>query len=60
MQQDYKLKKILGSGSYGQVVKAVHKKSQRTVAIKLMNETFKSDYKAKQVLREIQIMRKLS
>ena len=47
MKQDYKLKKILGSGSYGQVVKAEHKKSQRTVAIKFMDETFKSDYRAK-------------
>ena len=60
VKKDYKLQKKLGSGSYGQVIRAVHLPSQRTVAIKLIENIFKDDYEAKKMIREIQIMRKLS
>ena len=35
-------------------------KSQRTVAIKFIDDIFKDTYVAKKTIREIQIMRKLS
>ena len=60
LKNDYKLKEVIGVGGYGQVVRAVHKQSKRVVAIKFMDKIFENDYRAKQLIREIQIMRKLS
>ena len=56
----YKLKKIIGRGGFGLVVKAVHLQSKKTFAIKHIDNIFKDDYSAKKIVREIQIMRKLS
>lgn len=60
MKADYTLVKHIGSGAYGQVVKAVHKKTKRVVAIKLLRNLFQGEYAAKKELSEIQILRKLS
>ena len=51
---------FLGSGSFGQVVKAIHIPSGQVVAIKLMKNLFKDQYSAKRELSEINILRKLS
>ena len=56
----YTIKGLLGSGSYGTVVEAIHKDSGETVAIKLITKINKTSYTARKVLREITILRKLS
>lgn len=60
LKKDYKLKKKIGSGHFGQVVRAIHRITKRTVAIKFIDNIFNNDYDAKKTVREIQIMRKLS
>ena len=57
---DYKLMSIIGSGSFGQVVKAKHRKSGKTVAIKLIDNIFSNLYDSIKVVREVQIMRHLA
>lgn len=54
---DYELLKLVGIGSYGEVVRARHRASGRLVAIKLLTGIYKSFYECKKVLREIQILR---
>ena len=39
-QKDYDLQKIIGSGSFGTVVKAVHRNSGKTYAIKHIASPF--------------------
>jgi serine/threonine protein kinase len=56
---NYKILNSLGDGSYGQVFKAIHIKSNETVAIKRMKNKFKSWEECMQ-LREIKSLRKLS
>ena len=56
----YTIQGVLGSGSYGTVVEAIHKDSGETVAIKLITKINKTSYTARKVLREITILRKLS
>ena len=58
--QDYELLKLVGTGSYGEVVRARHRASGRLVAIKLLSGIYKSFYECKKVLREIQILRHLT
>ena len=55
--KDYELLKLVGTGSYGEVVRARHRASGRLVAIKLLSGIYKSFYECKKVLREIQILR---
>lgn len=55
--KDYELMKLVGTGSYGEVVRARHRASGRLVAIKLLSGIYKSFYECKKVLREIQILR---
>lgn len=50
----------MGQGAYGTVVKAINKKTQEKVAIKLMNDIQKDSYRLRQILRELIILRKLS
>ena len=60
IRSDYKLKEELGAGSYGLVMKAKHRTTKKTVAIKLVTNIFKDCYIARKTLREIKIMRKLA
>lgn len=60
MEQDYEFVKVLGKGSFGEVIKAKHRVNQNVVAIKLLKDLFKDDYASKKVLSEIQILRQLS
>ena len=51
----------IGFGSYGEVVKAVHKKSGLTVALKFVEGPQEGmTYRSRQLVSEIQILRKLS
>ena len=57
---DYEFLAPLGAGTFGQVMKAKHLKSNRIVAIKLIKNLFESEYASKKLLSEIQILRKLT
>ena len=60
IMDDYELIKLLGSGSYSQVMHARHLQTKMDVAIKLLKNCFTDDYEAKKLLNEIQFMRQLS
>ena len=59
-KNDYKLLSIIGEGSYGQVVKAINRKTKQTHAIKCLKIENNDVYKMKSCIREIQILKKLS
>ena len=50
----------LGIGSYGEVVKAIHIKTGLIVALKFMLGLSDSIYRSRQIVSEVQILRKLS
>lgn len=56
-KEQFKLTEVLGEGSGGQVVKAVHRKSKVIVAIKKIDCSFNDLHHMKYVLREITILR---
>ena len=58
--KSYTLDGILGQGSYGTVMKGVCKVTGQAVAIKYISGFSKWDYDCVKVIREIQILRKLS
>jgi len=60
IDKDYKIKKALGQGSYGQVVKAKCRETGKYFAIKLIKDIFSHPDLAKNVLRELQIMHELT
>lgn len=60
LKGEYKLLEEMGQGSYGFVVKAMHKQTKQIVGIKLMKNIFGDVYQARKTLREIKILRKLS
>ena len=51
---------MIGIGSFGEVVKAQQRETGAVVAIKLLKDIFASPYKIRQVLGEIQVLRRLS
>jgi mitogen-activated protein kinase 1/3 len=55
--KDYKLIRILGSGSYGDVAEALDLASQCTVAIKRIHNVFDQPTDTKRILREVNILR---
>jgi mitogen-activated protein kinase 1/3 len=57
---DYKLLEILGTGAFGTVCKAMNRKTNELVAIKLISGVNMSTYITRKVLREVQIMSRLS
>jgi mitogen-activated protein kinase 1/3 len=57
---DYELLEKIGSGAYGEVVKARHIKSGQFVAIKLLKNFMSNYYELKKILREIVIMKHFS
>ena len=56
----YELLNVIGEGSFGQVRKAKCRHNGSLVAIKLIRNAFANRYEAKKLLREVQILRKLS
>lgn len=58
--KQYKFIKLLGVGSYGEVVQAKHRASGTIVAIKLLKDIFRSVYESKKVIREVQILRQMT
>ena len=56
----YQLLNKLGEGSFGSVFKALNTKNDQIVAIKLIKDPFSNEYQARQLYREIKIMRKFS
>ena len=56
----YTLIKEIGSGSFGDVVLAVHRVTGKRVAIKKIDELFTYVADAKRMLREVLILRQLS
>lgn len=57
VRQKYKIKDLIGSGSYGQVYRAKHRDTGTQVALKIINGVFDSDLHAKNVYREISILK---
>ena len=57
---DYKLLEVVGTGAFGTVCKALHRKSRKPVAIKLIEGVNMSTYTTRKVLREVQIMASVS
>lgn len=55
--KEYKLEKLLGSGSYGQVAQAIQLTTGKRVAIKRMSNLFIDDVDGKRMLREIVLLR---
>ena len=53
IQGDYKLTALIGCGAYGKVVKAIHRKSGKTVAIKQIGNVFGSIYDSIKIVREV-------
>lgn len=60
IRKEYKIKKWLGEGTYGQVVKAKCRKTGRYFAIKLIKDIFTSSSHARTVLRELKVMHELT
>lgn len=50
----------MGQGSYGSVCSAIHKPTQKKVAIKKMDGVFDDEIDCKRILREIDLLRKLN
>lgn len=49
----YEIVRLIGAGTYSQVIHARHIQSKLDVAIKLMKNCFRNDYEAKKLLNEI-------
>jgi mitogen-activated protein kinase 1/3 len=56
---DYKLEKILGRGSYGEVARAEKISTGKKVAIKKMDDIFDDEIDCKRILREVTLLRLL-
>lgn len=50
---EYDIVKVLGQGSFGKVLEAVHIKTRKKVAIKMMKNLFDNDYDSKRLVSEI-------
>jgi len=60
IKPEYYIKEVIGEGVFGQVRKAVLRKTKEIVAIKLMRFNCLDVYEFKRVLREISILRQFS
>jgi mitogen-activated protein kinase 1/3 len=54
------VERVLGTGSYGSVCRAIQLSSGRKVAIKRVKNVFEDDIDCKRILREITLLRKLN
>ena len=59
VKKRYKILSIIGKGSYGCVSKGVCRANGKEVALKVMQQSSKTEYELIKLLREIQIIRKL-
>ena len=59
IKNEYKLCAVIGNGTFGQVVKAKHRSTGDYVAIKLITNCFANASIARQLVREIMLMRRL-
>ena len=51
---DYDILSVLGEGTFGKVLKAVHIQTKKKVAIKMMSENlFGDEYNSKRIISEI-------
>jgi len=57
---NYTVERILGTGSYGSVCRAIHVPTGKKVAIKRVKNVFEDDIDCKRILREVTLMRKLN
>ena len=60
VQKEYKLMKILGTGTFGQVIHCKHRKTKEEVAIKFIKGELNSTQKVRNLIREISVLRQLS
>ena len=60
VENSYSILNKMGKGSFGTVVSAYCHQTKQTVAIKHINNFEKHEYTCLKVLREIQIMRRLT
>ena len=54
-KKDFKLREVMGKGSYGTVIKATLRESKKSIAIKKIKCSLKDIDKMKYILREISI-----
>lgn len=57
---DYELTKLIGSGSYGCVAEAIHKQTNKKVAIKKMIDIFGDSEDCKKMVREILLLKAMN
>ena len=57
--EDYEILRKVGHGSYGSVVEAVHKPTNKKVAIKKVLSLFEDNVDCKRILREVSLLRRL-
>mmetsp|Transcript_39853 Transcript_39853/g.29405 ORF Transcript_39853/g.29405 Transcript_39853/m.29405 type:complete len:192 (+) Transcript_39853:3-578(+) len=57
---EYEVTKLIGQGSYGSVAEAIHKKTNKKVAIKRMEDLFADEEDCKKMVREIKLLRAMS
>jgi serine/threonine protein kinase len=60
LNDEYEVIKLLGYGAFGQVMKARNRVTEEIVSIKLMHGCFKTIQRARMLLRELMILRKLT
>lgn len=60
VSEDYKILDVLGQGSGGLVVKAMHRQTKKLVAVKRIDFDIEKLNEIKYLLREITIMRQLT
>jgi serine/threonine protein kinase len=60
IRKDYKLKELLGSGTYGTVYKVKHRVTKKEYAVKHLKDFMQHDLVARMMVRELTILRKLS
>ena len=57
---EYEIVRLIGSGSYGSVVEAIHKPTQKRVAIKRMEDLFCDREDCKKMVREILLLKAMN
>ena len=60
VQKTYKLRQVLGNGTFGEVVKGKHRETKKEVAIKFIKGRLNTQPKVRTMIRELSIMRQLS
>src|SRR5947208_1349992 len=58
--EEYEVRKLIGSGSYGCVAEAIHKPTNKKVAIKKMMDIFGDSEDCKKMVREILLLKAMN